>query len=115
MGSVAHGVYSNGDTGVTRLIRTVCKSVQERGCKKSGKIVCFATYLKDEFGITSIPLFPFLGNRFNILFVNAAGVYFLYDQLPIFSEELSTTINYLMQFIVILKYFPSRLGAGLLG
>ena len=56
-------------------------TVQERGCEKSGKIACFATYLKDEFGITSIPLFPFLGNRFNILFVNAAGIYFLYDQL----------------------------------
>ena len=87
-GFSAHGVYSNGDTGVTRLIRTVCKSVQERGCKKSGKIVCFATYLKDEFGITSIPLFPFLGNRFNILFVNAAGVYFLYDQLINFFRRI---------------------------
>ena len=74
VGSIAHVVYPNGDSGVTRLIRTVCKSVQERGCKKSGKIVCFATYLKDESGITSISLFSFLDNRFNILFVNAAGV-----------------------------------------
>ena len=115
VGSIVHGGYSNSESGVARLIRTVCKSVQEKGCEKSGKIVCFATYLKDGFGVTSTLLFPFLGNRFNILFVNAAGVYFLYDQLPIFSEELSTTINYLMQFIVILKYFPSRLGAGLLG
>ena len=81
VGSIAHGGYSNGESGVTRFIRTVCKSVQERGCEISGKIVCFVTYEKDEFGITSIPLFPFLGNRFNILFVNAAGVYFLYDQL----------------------------------
>ena len=66
---------------MTRLIRTACKSAQERGCKKSEKIVCFATYLKNEFGITSIPLIPILGNWLNILFVNAAGVYFLYDQL----------------------------------
>ena len=86
--SIAHGCYSNGESGVTRLIRTVGKSVQERGCEKSGKIVCFATYLKDEFGITSIPLFPFLGNRFNILFVNAAGVYFLYDQLIDFFQRI---------------------------
>ena len=81
VGSIPHGGYSNGESGVTRLMRTVCKPVQERGCEKSGKIVCFATYLRDEFGITSILLFPFLGNRFNILFANAAGVYFLYDQL----------------------------------
>ena len=32
VGSSAHGGYSNGESGVTRLIRTVCKSVQERGC-----------------------------------------------------------------------------------
>ena len=88
MCSIAHGGYSNGESGVTRLIRTVCKSVQERGCEKSGKIVCFATYLKDEFGITSILLFPFLGNRINILFVNAAGVYFLYDQLIDFFQRI---------------------------
>ena len=88
VGSIAHGGYSNGESGMTRLIRTVCKSVQERGCEKSGKIVCFATYLKDEFGITSIPVFPFLCNRFNILFVNAARVYFLYDQLIDFSQRI---------------------------
>ena len=88
MRSIDYGGYSNGQSGVTRLIRTVCKSVQERGCEKSGKIVCFATYLKDEFGITSILLFPFLGNRINILFVNAAGVYFLYDQLIDFFQRI---------------------------
>ena len=41
-------------------IRTICKWVQEGGCEKSGKIVLFATYLKDELGITSIPLILFL-------------------------------------------------------
>ena len=65
MRSIDHGGYSNGQSGVTRLIRTVCKSVQERGCEKYGKIGCFAIYLKDEFGI-AIPLFSFLNNRFNI-------------------------------------------------
>ena len=54
VGPIAYGGYSNGELGVTRLIRTVCKSVQERGCEKSGKIVCFATYLKDEFGIAHL-------------------------------------------------------------
>ena len=88
MCSIAYGGYSNCESGVTRLIRTVCKSVQEGGCEKSGKIVCFATYLKDEFGIASIFLFTFFGNRFNILFVNAAGVYFLYDQLLDFFRRI---------------------------
>ena len=60
MGSSTHGGYSNGKLGVTRLIRTVLKSVQERGCGKSGKILCFAAYLKDESGMRSISLIPFL-------------------------------------------------------
>lgn len=47
----------------------------------ANNLVNTATYLKDEFGIIWIPFFPFLGNRFSILFVNAAGLYFLYDQL----------------------------------
>ena len=37
--SIADGGYSNGESGVTRLIRNFCKSVQEGGCEKSGKIV----------------------------------------------------------------------------
>ena len=86
--SIAHGGYSNGESGVTRLIRTVFKSAQERGCEKSDKIVCFATYLKDESGMTFIPLFSFLGNKFNILFVNAVLVYFLYDQLIEFFQRI---------------------------
>ena len=47
----------------------------------ANNLVNTATYLKDEFGIIWIPFFPFLGNRFSIPFVNAAGLYFLYDQL----------------------------------
>ena len=61
MGLRTHGDYSNDESGVTRLIRTVCKSIQERRCEKSGKIVCFATYLNDDFGITSISLFLVTG------------------------------------------------------
>ena len=81
VGSLCHGGYSNGESRVTRLIRTACKSVQERGCEKPGRMVSFASYVKDEFDITSIPLYPFLGNRFNILFLNGAGVHFRYDML----------------------------------
>ena len=66
VGCLSHGGYSNGESGVTRLVRTVCKSVQERGCEKSGRFMSFSTYLKDEFEMASVPLKPFLGNRFKI-------------------------------------------------
>ena len=115
VGSIAHGGYSNGESGVTRLIRTVCKSVQERGCEKSGKIVCFATYLKDEFGITSIPLFPFLGNRFNILFVNAAGVYFLCDQLIDFFRRIERNNKLLDAVYWDLEVLSFKIGCRALG
>ena len=86
VGSLAHGGYSKGESGVYRLIRTVCKSVQERGCEKSGRMVDFLTFLKTERGIDQVPLAPFLGNRFNILFYNAAGTYFLESDLKVFFD-----------------------------
>ena len=41
VGSLKHGGYSHGESGTTRLIRTVCKAVQERDCEKSGRMVLF--------------------------------------------------------------------------
>ena len=80
-GSVLHGGYSNGESGTLRLIRTVCKSVQRRGCEKSGRMV--------ERKITQLTIYHFLGNRFNILFLHSAGVYFLFDHLLTFLIKLS--------------------------
>ena len=34
VGSLAHGAYSKGDSGTLRLIKSVCKSVSERGCER---------------------------------------------------------------------------------
>ena len=68
VGSLDHGGYSKGESGTLRLISTVCKSVGERGCEKSGRMVSFATYLKERYNITKICLYPFLGNCFNIVF-----------------------------------------------
>ena len=42
LGSLAHGGYSNGESGTTRLITTVCRSVQERGCERSDRIISLA-------------------------------------------------------------------------
>ena len=105
VGSVANGGYSNGESGTTRLIRTVCKSVQERGCEKSGRMVQFSTFLKDKHGIDDIPLYPFLGNRFNILFLNGAGVFHLFPYLTEFFSSLNdenrllTAVNHDLQVL----------------
>ena len=52
-------------------------------------MVQFSTFMKDTHNIDKIPLYPFLGNRFNILFLNAAGVFHLHDYLVEFFSDLS--------------------------
>ncbi|KAJ8048656.1 hypothetical protein HOLleu_01057 [Holothuria leucospilota] len=75
------------ESGTERLVRTVCKSVQDRACEKSGKPVQFRAFLSSERNIRNVPLAPFKGNRFNILFHNGAGVFHLHESLRIFFDR----------------------------
>ena len=93
--SVAHGGYSKGESGTLRLIRTVCKAIQERGSEKSGRTVQFSTFMKHERGEELIPLSPFLGNRFNILFYNGGAAYFLEDHLKVFFDRVGKENRFL--------------------
>ena len=89
VGTLSHGSYSNGESGPLRLIRTICKLVQERGCEKSGRMVAFSTFMKGSHNIINLPLYPFLGNPFNILFLNGAGAFYLYNYLIGFLDNVS--------------------------
>ena len=86
------------ECGSVRLIRTVCKAVQDRGCERSGKPVDFRQYLKVVHDIQKVPLAPFKGNRFNIVFHNGAGVYFLHEQLKEFLDGVKDD-NMLMKAV----------------
>ena len=88
VGLLNHGSYSNGESGPLRLIQSVCKLVQERFCEKSGRMVSFSTFMKETNQMDTLPLYPFLGNRFNILFLNGAGVFYLYSFLIDFLNNL---------------------------
>ena len=72
VGSEKHSGYSNGKTGTTQLIGTVCKAMQQRGYEKSGCMVSL-TFMKEEFECQNYHYFLFLGNKFNILFLNGVG------------------------------------------
>lgn len=72
------------------MVRTVCKTVQDRGCEKSGKPVEFREFLHAQGQVKDVPLASFKGNRFNILFHNSAGVYYLLHDLLSFAEEHKT-------------------------
>eukprot|EP00057_Strongylocentrotus_purpuratus_P026366 XP_011680840.1 PREDICTED: uncharacterized protein LOC105446121 [Strongylocentrotus purpuratus] len=80
------GVHVESGCGTVRLVRTICKAVQDRGCEKAGKPLQFRSFLRTK-GITSVPLAPFKGNRFNIIFHNGAGVFFLAKELKEFFQE----------------------------
>jgi hypothetical protein len=76
-----------------RLIRTVCKAFSCGGDEKSGAHGPFSIYVKrflKEKGLHSLPIERFRGNRFNILFSNAAGVYYLISKLKEFLQGNDT-------------------------
>ena len=60
VGSLAHGGYSKGDSDTLRLIKSVCKSFNKRRCEKSGCMVSFATFLKENFNAKDILYTHFL-------------------------------------------------------
>ena len=78
VGPLTHGCYSKGDSGALRLIKSVCKSVNKRGCVKSWRTVNFETFLKKNLNAKEIFLYRFLGNRINIIFLNGTEFFFWY-------------------------------------
>lgn len=77
----ADGSYPKGDSTTLRQIKSVCTSVSERACVKSGHMVSFTIFLKKNFNARNIPLHPFLGNMFNTIFLNGAGTMELFGKL----------------------------------
>ena len=63
------------------------KTVQDKGCEKSGHMAPFETFMNEEYGKPDIPLFSFLGNRFNILFLNGADIFYSYEKLVDFFKK----------------------------
>ena len=77
------------EPGTTRLVRTVCKALAEGADEKSGCHGSFLEYVRPtllEDGFRRLPLEPFHGNRFNIIFQNAASVFYLADHITSFLE-----------------------------
>eukprot|EP00057_Strongylocentrotus_purpuratus_P007736 XP_011662210.1 PREDICTED: uncharacterized protein LOC105437383 [Strongylocentrotus purpuratus] len=78
------------EPGTTRLIRTACKAVAHGGDEKSGCHGNFLAFIRPwlkEHGFRKLPIEPFHGNRFNILFRNAASVFYLHEELTTFLQS----------------------------
>ena len=78
---------SSSSSTTQRLIRTACKAFHHRGSQQCGTSTLFRAYLRKE-GIQKIPLAHFVGNRFNILFYDAAGVYYLHQHMVKFLKTI---------------------------
>lgn len=76
-----------GSSGTQRLVRTACKAFHHRGSQQCGSSTLFRSYLR-KHGVHKIPLAQFVGNRFNILFYDAAGIYYLKDHMIQFIESV---------------------------
>ncbi|KAJ8313376.1 LOW QUALITY PROTEIN: hypothetical protein KUTeg_009066 [Tegillarca granosa] len=78
------------ESGTTRLLRTCSKAFSMGGDEKSGVYGSFFVFVKDflkAHKMQSLPIQRFKGNRFNILFSNAANVFFLHEKI---NEYLSS-------------------------
>lgn len=76
-----------GSSGTQRLVRTACKAFHHQGSQQCGSYVLFRTYLRKQ-GIHNIPLACFVGNRFNVVFYHAAGIYYLRKYINEFIETV---------------------------
>ena len=76
--------------------RTACKGFHSRGSQQAGCSVQFQSYLSNQ----GIPLAAFRGNRFNILFYDAAGVYNLRLHMMHYLTTSHGSLNLLLQSIL---------------
>ena len=59
----------------------------------------FKAYLETQ-GVKIFPISKFVGNRFNIVFYNAGGLYFLRNHLIRYLQEVHHTKNKLLQCVL---------------
>ena len=75
-------------SGAARLIETTCKAFSRGGDEKNGVYAKFFSsvknILREKFDARSLPLTPFHGSRFNILFHNASVIYALRKEIADF-------------------------------
>lgn len=77
------------EASTVRFVRTACKALQKHGDERSGQALQFASYLKQQ-GIQKLPLSQFKGNRFNIIFHDGAGVFYLHRYIVDFLGTVRT-------------------------
>ena len=86
-------------SGTQRLIHTACKAFHHRGSEQAGCSTHFRTYLRQK-NIHKVPLAAFRGNRFNIVFYDAAGVFYLKSHMVDYLKYSHGQLNRLLQAVL---------------
>ena len=84
------GLYKRSEAATIRLVRTCSKAFAAGADEKSGvygHFIIFVKPLLEKNSMRSLPIVPFRGSRFNILFMNAAGTFFLHREMLRFLSE----------------------------
>ena len=97
--SVDSGDDPGTSSGTQRLIRTACKAFHYRGSEQAGCSTHFRAYLRQK-GIHKVPLAQFRGNIFNIIFYDAAGIYYLSSLMMDYLKCSHGQLNRLLQAVL---------------
>ena len=94
------------EPGSVRLIRTAAKAFARGADEMSGCNSQFQSYQPlqqklSENQMSVIPIVPFRGNRFNIIFFNGGFVYFLHEEMKAFLEGQPPPLNKLLQSVLL--------------
>jgi hypothetical protein len=85
-----------GDSIAENLLCFVSKLFYKDG---SGDPLYAPTYLREQ-GINNVPIMNYRGNRFNTIFHNAAGTFYIAKHLINYLTNLKSTLNYTQNFIL---------------
>ena len=112
---------NDNEPGTTRFIRMTCKAFAMGADDKSGCFGPFSLYVKPFLKAStlySLHLLPYRGSRFNILFENASGVYFLHTHMAAFLESYTPTnrlLNAVLHDLRVPQYIAGPKALGLIG
>ena len=101
-GAAKAGLALSGEPGTIRLTRTAAKAFAMGADEKSGCFGEFKVYVREflkENKMLSVPLVPHRGSRFNILFFNAANIYFFHEKMLAYLNE-RRGLNRLLQSVL---------------
>ena len=109
------------EAGTTRFIRTACKAFAMGADDKSGCFGAFNLHMKPvlkEHCMHSLPILPYRGTRFNILFENASGVFFLHKHMEDFLQNympMNRLLNAVLHDLRIKHFVAGAKALGLIG